>query len=51
MDFNKIKEALDEMIKNLEKEDEEVVKSSKNAKKNKSIINGTDCGNDRIIYN
>ena len=37
MDFNKIKEALDEMIKNLEKEDEEVIKSSKNAKKQKRV--------------
>lgn len=40
MDFNKIKEALDEMIKNLEKEDEEVVKSSKNAKKTKALLMG-----------
>lgn len=35
MDFNKMMEAFDEMIKDLEKEDEEAVKSSKNAKKQK----------------
>lgn len=40
MDYNKIKEALDEMIKDLEKEDKEAVKSSKNAKKTKASLMG-----------
>lgn len=40
MDFDKMMEAFDEMIEDLEKEDEEVIKSSKNAKKTKAHLMG-----------